>query len=518
MNTSKKEIEFTGDSGAATATEIPRPIVCRNDYSSITVPAIGDWTPTLSVSILIPAHGHQDKLDLTLAALAAQTYPVGLTEVIVVDDNTDPPLRLPDIRPDNTTLVRPSPNGWGSANAINTAAARADGTVLMRLDSDMVCYHHHVESQLRYHHQLDYASVLGHKLFVDFDPAQHTPQHVHTTVTKRQTHTLYSGQVHEKQWTERVIDSTDQLRSADHTEAYRVFVGATGSVHRALFDAADGMDTVPLGGDSIFGYRLSQAGAVFIPDNDSSSWHLGRSQMQSRRDAGIRYRTPFVANRVPEFAPRRSAPGQLWEVPLAEVVVDVAGSSVNEAEGSVTALLRGTTPDIRVHLVADWPDPHERHATLDDPRADLRLIRETYRGDPRVRFDSAPPERDAAVPFRLTLPASARPKPQAIETLVTVANGHQVGLVSADLPEGGTVRLERHSAYARARHLDPGHPDALIDAVAGTHRVEASRVARRSGGAGPATPLRPGKSTLTRRVARRLLPTSVRRRLRRLVS
>ncbi|MGH8795022.1 MAG: hypothetical protein ACRDXX_20570, partial [Stackebrandtia sp.] len=41
-----------------------QPWVRGNDYSVVAVPALGDWTPTLSVSILIPAHNHQDKLDL----------------------------------------------------------------------------------------------------------------------------------------------------------------------------------------------------------------------------------------------------------------------------------------------------------------------------------------------------------------------------------------------------------------------------------------------------------------------
>ena len=37
-----------------------------------------------------------------------------------------------------------------------------------------------------------------------------------------------------------------------------------------------------------------KARALFVPDLDTSSWHLGRTQMQTRRDAGTRYRAPFV--------------------------------------------------------------------------------------------------------------------------------------------------------------------------------------------------------------------------------
>ena len=70
--------------------------VAGNDYRSLTPPELGAWTPSLRVSVVVPAYGGQDKLDLVLAGLAGQTYPEDLTEVIVVDNGSDPPLRLPD--------------------------------------------------------------------------------------------------------------------------------------------------------------------------------------------------------------------------------------------------------------------------------------------------------------------------------------------------------------------------------------------------------------------------------------
>ena len=82
-----------------------RPRIRHNDYSPLTPPPLGDWVPRLTASVVIPARGAQHRLDLTLAALAAQTYPASLTEVIVVDDGSSPPLRLPEIRPENTRII-----------------------------------------------------------------------------------------------------------------------------------------------------------------------------------------------------------------------------------------------------------------------------------------------------------------------------------------------------------------------------------------------------------------------------
>ena len=56
---------------------------------------LGRWRPELTVSVVIPAYQCQASLDLTLAALAGQTYPAELLEVVVVDDDSDPTLELP---------------------------------------------------------------------------------------------------------------------------------------------------------------------------------------------------------------------------------------------------------------------------------------------------------------------------------------------------------------------------------------------------------------------------------------
>jgi cellulose synthase/poly-beta-1,6-N-acetylglucosamine synthase-like glycosyltransferase len=57
-----------------------------NDWSAIEVPELGAWRPVRPVSVVIPAYDCQPALDLVLAALARQTYPADLLDVVVVDD------------------------------------------------------------------------------------------------------------------------------------------------------------------------------------------------------------------------------------------------------------------------------------------------------------------------------------------------------------------------------------------------------------------------------------------------
>ncbi|WP_193518777.1 glycosyltransferase family 2 protein, partial [Nocardiopsis kunsanensis] len=262
----------------------------RNDYGSVVVPGVGEWEPWLSVSVVLPAYGHQEKLDLVLASLAAQSYPSRLLEVVVVDDGSPEPLVLGPVVPEHVRLIRSSGGAWGSAHAVNCGVAASSGDVVLRLDADMLVFREHVESQLRWHHRLDYAAVLGHKLFVDWVPGRHSAERVREEVAAGRAGALFDPATADTHWIERVIDKNDQLRTAGRL-AYKVFVGASGSLHRSLFDRTGGLDpALVLGGDTEFAHRLYQQGAVFVPDTDTSSWHLGRTQMQTRREAGTRYR------------------------------------------------------------------------------------------------------------------------------------------------------------------------------------------------------------------------------------
>ena len=462
-----------------------QPRVHRNDYSVVDVPELGKWTPTLSVSVVIPAYGGADKLALVLASLAAQSYPAHLMEVIVVDDGSPEPLTLPPVHPENTRVIPSAEGGWGSAHGVNTGVAASSGQVILRLDSDMLVYREHVESQMRWHHRIDYGAVLGHKLFVDFDPAALTAEHVREEVAAGRADRLFDKETADPHWIERQIDRHDRLRTAGRL-AYKVFIGASGSLYRELFDAAGGLDAeLVLGGDTEFAYRVAQRGAVFVPDLDTSSWHLGRTQMQTRRDAGTRYRMPYVSNRVPDFHLRRKRPDRQWDVPLVDVVLDTADSTLEEVDTTVSSLLSGTTPDLRLWLLGPWTRLHaDRRAPLDEELLDARLVHETFRGDPRVKFVGTPPRTDPRVPYRLYLSAGPTLTETAVVDLIKEIDKLGCGLLCAPLPGAtkagdGVLRLERASSFARALHLEPEAEgkelDQTIEQTHGTHWMPGER-------------------------------------------
>ncbi|MEV0731214.1 glycosyltransferase family 2 protein [Polymorphospora sp. NPDC050346] len=443
----------------------------RNDWSSVTPPGLDGWRPELTVSVVIPAFQCQPTLDLTLASLSRQTYPADLLEVVVVDDGSDSPLALPPIRPERTMLLR-AESGWGRANALRLGAAHSSGQILHWLDADMVVYPEHVAAQARWQHVLPYAVTLGYKRFVDpdVDGPWPSPQVVDEAAGRGALGDLFGGRTGEPHvYVERYVAQTDQLRTADH-HAFKIHVGATAALRRELYDAAGGLDPrLRLGEDTELGYRLAQAGAVFVPEPQARSWHLGRTHVMKAREQVARYNRPFLADRIPFPRNWRKVGGPTWTVPLVEVVVAVEDEPLERVRAAVDSVLRGAEHDVRVNLVGPWDRLDDsRVRVLADPLLDLRLIAATYHGEPRVRLVTERPTSAFPAPYLLELPAAYGLTPDALRHLVDLADRHQVGLVRVGPPGGdgpGTpVMLWRTAALGRARWVR-ADGESLFDAV-----------------------------------------------------
>ncbi|XKK37474.1 glycosyltransferase [Nocardiopsis sp. ARC36] len=217
----------------------PRPLIRHNDYSVLEPPGLGAWEPELGVGVVVRAFGGQEKLDLTLASLAAQTYPARLTEVVVVDDGSDPPLRLPEVRPANTRIVPARPGGWGRGHAVNTGAAATDADVVLFLDADMIAFRDHVEAQMRWHHLADHLVVTGHLRCVGHGTGLPSPAEVADAVGRGEPEALVEGPGEELAWLRRAYDRKEDLRTAGY-EAFSYFIGGTGSVRRELLAECGG--------------------------------------------------------------------------------------------------------------------------------------------------------------------------------------------------------------------------------------------------------------------------------------
>ncbi|MFI7445468.1 glycosyltransferase [Nonomuraea indica] len=494
-------------------TRIPR--IRRQDYGVLTPPPLGGWDPALTVTVVIPAHDRQGTLDLTLAALSAQSYPAELMDVIVVDDGSTVPLRLPETVPDGTKLISSPPGGWGRAWALQAGLEAATGEVVLVLDADMVPHREHVEAQLRWHHLAPYVVTLG---WIDFTVADHlpSPERVRAAVRDGEEDGLFPLSPHRHDWAEKIIHDHDGLRTAPSSLATRIHVGATAAYPATLLRSVGGLDTsLVLAEDTELGYRLTQAGAVFVPDPQARAWHLGLPTAMRDVAALKRYNDPYVADRVPYRRYLRTDPGRQWLVPYVDAVV--RAGAYEDVRATVDGLLGGSLPDVRVTVEGPWASLGAgRRSPLGDPDLDLRLVHATFEHDARVRLadpgarpadrpadQAAPlpagpaarpagrvgpppagparrpggPERVVA-PFRLTVPPGWVPRADTVERLVARLeedDGGVLCLALAETEEGVLVaRLERTSALSRAALVaEPGEPlDDVLDELFGVEWLD----------------------------------------------
>jgi glycosyltransferase involved in cell wall biosynthesis len=460
-----------------------QPRVRRNEWGSLLVPPLGQWQPHLNVSVVMPAYGAHRTLPFVLAGLAAQSYPQHLLELIVVDDGVHagmPALELPEVRPENARIL-PVEKGWGRANACHLGALAAEGDVIHWLDADMLPAREHVEAQLRWHHEIDYAVVLGHKWFVDPAPLDEvSPAVVRDAVRDGGVDAYFPPEVlEEHEWVERWYGRFDDLRTIG-PRACRLNVGATASLARDLYLDSGGMDTtLRLGEDIALGYRLGEAGAVFLPDREARSWHLGRTHVMKRRAEVNDYNDCFLSDRLPELRNKRRA-GRLYSVPYLEVVLDTCELSFGPVIATVDSLLNGTLPDLAVTLIGPWGElADERIHPLDDPMLDTRLIHASYVGDPRVRLVSELPPGRCPAMFRMTLEnADWAPTHKTVARLLANLERSHHGLRIVRMRDGSVARIERTAAVARAlRVMKSGEfMDDVLDELFGSWTFDAAEV------------------------------------------
>ncbi|MBB2909914.1 GT2 family glycosyltransferase [Streptosporangium becharense] len=448
------------------------PPIRHNDYSPLEVPPLGGWDPHLPVSVVVPARGGQRKLDLALASLAAQTYPGHLLEVIVVDDGSEPPLRLPEIVPPNTRIVPAAPPGWGIAHAVNTGAALAEGRIIQRLDADMVVCREHIEALARWHHLAGYLVAIGAKKFIEEPPAAE-PARVRDAVEAGALESVLDLSGALPSSTEETIARTDGLRASRNP--YHVCTGPTVSMRREIFHAVGGLDAGVLRGeDTEFAYRLAAHGVVFVPDMAAQAVHLGLPAQRRDREGVVRAVAPYLAHRVPLRRDLRKDRGRHWLVPYVEVVLRADGPQ-DQVREAVGAALRGTVGDVRVALVAPWSRlPQGRPPAPDDPSFDLLLLREHFSHDERIRPVDEVAATPAPVPFRYTGPVSVPLGHDSLERMIAAMQEDRSGMLVVDLGEDGTATLERTEALGRALLLGADDVAASIEATHGVRHADRS--------------------------------------------
>ena len=355
------------------AADSPRHEVLGNDWSALVPEPDHLWTPTEQVSICIPTRDPGIGLTKTLQALAAQTYPHHLIEVVVADDGSQRAPVIPKNLPFPVRIVRLEQTlAFGAGRARNAAARESSGSILMFLDADVVPERQVLHVYARWFERRGDPLVMGLCRFVDVDDLSTDELVRHVAEGSMAAH--FEGRdVDDQLWRETTFERTRDL-TLERFDAFRVTIGATLAISREQFDEIGGFAELGVRGveDTEFGYRAHANGAVLVLDRDAAHWHQGRRNLSSgRRDEINRVREPFVQALMPLRGFRRGAPPlnpPVEVVPIIRVRVQPTEDPrlADRTRSSVAATEGGRTGNV---VLADGPvagsfDPSFIQATV----------------------------------------------------------------------------------------------------------------------------------------------------------
>jgi glycosyltransferase involved in cell wall biosynthesis len=283
-----------------------------NDWFALVPPAGARWTPTRRVSICIPARDPSN-LRRVLHALALQTYPSALMEVVIADDGSDPPIIAMGDHPFPVSVVRLSQTlAFGAGRGRNAAARRATGDLLVFLDADIVPERQVIASYARWFVDRSDVMAMGICRFADMEEL--TDEEFGHLVAEDGLSAHFKGkEVDNQEWRENTLRRTADLR-IEAIDAFRIVIGATFAITAAQYWAAGGFRELGIRGieDTEFGYRVHANGAVMVFDRDAVHWHQGRRNMNLDRRKQIRHeRQPYVERLLPVPGFRKHVPEPL---------------------------------------------------------------------------------------------------------------------------------------------------------------------------------------------------------------
>lgn len=342
--------------------------------------------PKLTVAVVIACRGGQEKLDLVLASLSAQSYPAALMSVYVIDDSSTQPLVLPKLKPTKTKLIsyKNAPGKWGKTAATNDCVAKLKEDVLWFIDADMIFEPDHLAHHMKWHHDNDDYAVLGWKRFVE--SWSYSPDSLMKSLKNGKFELLHEISWGKELWEDRVNRTQDLEKPA--LEGYRAFVGATFSIRNHQWRKLGGYDrNFVTAEDTEFGWRVFVSGLRTVVDRQAKSWHLGYSAIELNKDLMQRHNDPLLAQVVPQMHSVRAKNSFKWSVPTYEVILDVRNSTLNQLQALRTKLLRVQGSNAHFTLLGPWKVLDERYSPLNDLHADLREIRNWVKGDPEYTFE-----------------------------------------------------------------------------------------------------------------------------------
>lgn len=433
-------------------TAVPPAVVRRNDWPSLPTPPPESFEPRLPVTVVVPYYEAPEALELTLAALEAQTYPRELFEVVVVDDGSRQPLAQPADTALSVKVVHQEDLGFGLARARNNGARAAEGEIFVFLDCDMMPEAGWLAEHARWHHAACDLLTLGFRKHVEVDGI--TPQAVRMRTGSLGD--LFAGRtVKHPEWIERRMARTDDLTSGAD-DIFRTVTGGNLGVSADFFWDVGGFDETftQWGSEDIeFGWRSYVRGAVVVPCRHALCWHQGPGATLSEQEKRSLARQQVkISHLIADRRLRDATPGRFFTVPEHVVTVHAEHASTSDVLATTEQVLAS-----EVHDLAVWIEV--------SPAQDVDWVTGHFGPDPRVSLGAKGGAAEAypAAPFHIGVTAGADFEKGLIGELRGKLGNAASGW--AVLDSGHRVWITRSWALHRARRcgLEVAHFGDVID-------------------------------------------------------
>lgn len=324
--------------------------------------------PVRTVSVIVAHFEQPDELNRTLIALARQTHPPHLVEVIVVDDGS----RVPPTVPEGVRLLVQEDLGFRAGAARNLGARAATGDVLCFLDADTSPEPAYVSRMAALPSVLPEAVVAGRR------------KHANFAGVDALARVEVAGPEHslpEPKWLAEAYRESRNLLDADD-RSYRFVIGAVFACTRWFFAETGGFDEDfrGYGGeDWEWAMRAWLAGAVFAHEPDAVAWHdgpdwAGRDTNRASQQEQKNLETLLLAQKIGVAGSRPIA----LHSAASDVVATLASApSAGAAFVCVDSLL-AVLPQARVVVPAELhrhfgADPRVTPDTKPAPRGRVRI-------------------------------------------------------------------------------------------------------------------------------------------------
>ncbi len=409
-----------------------------NDWKSLEPSPIGEGTYIDQATIILPCYMGQEELALTFASLSKQTYPHDLIEVIVVDDGSEPSIKLPSELSFKTSVVAQERDGFGLARARNLGAERASGEILIFLDCDMVPESQLVEAHARWHHVNRFSLTLGFRHHADFSGVS-----TEDLLKVEEPGLLFAGKVvTSPQWIEFHMRRTKNLTS-DDSDLFRIATGGNLGIRKSFFEEIGGFDGSfkQWGGEDIeFGFRAFNSGGILIPERLATAWHQGEgASPDQNEEVSLVQQRHRLSHLIAEKTFRQSLPGRSFEIPMLTVLIDSDGQNFEEIAAQVNSVLASTFHDLKVVIKVPFTHPEKVN------------IKRQYGSDPRIEISDDAMNEIPQAAYRLELPARVCITSGSINFLIKSIEKFGVGEVN--LEKFGKIRIARNRALRRAQQV-----------------------------------------------------------------